>query len=139
MGKFKTLFLPIEKQVCDMEFSIELRRLGVNHNSALWWNVKTKTVHFFTSKEKSSSDWCQAYTSAELDEMLPARIENDSDVLNAGWIFTQKFMIGGGPCYECEWAGGHSEVAITGPNAKAKLLIYIIKNLKAKLKEREPK
>lgn len=73
------MILPLEKQVCSRELSIELKKLGFFHESLFYWapmKIDGKDDWFlafrnnFSPEDRDFRDWYSAYTASELGEFL---------------------------------------------------------------------
>jgi len=128
--------------VCDLEYAQELKRLGFKQESLWWWfpyyggepikisswdlGDKNGNQLGFAYSSDQSRDKISAYTVAELGEMLPYWIENDSIKLPS-----KSYKNVNGKGIEIEWfwntkkASGYAN---TEANARAKMLIYLKKN-----------
>lgn len=131
----------LEKQVCSLELAKELKELGVKQESYAVWHSK----HIWLAPEKSlgvgtwnKEDIVSAFTVAELGEMLPEKVEYKNELLDIRQVLNieQSF-------YEVEVNGDVSDyfdreyqlkigaktfTDFNEANARAKMLIYLIKN-----------
>lgn len=152
-----------ELQVCSLELAQKLLSLGVNEDSIFCYlNIdgegKYYLYHEYSMPEsfEYEDDPIQAYTAAELGEMIPFAISKPDEVPfdNYRLIITKfisvddkmnemnNFIIN----YECDTMEGHKEnpwltrkldTTIYDPNlanAMAKMLIYLIENNLIELK-----
>lgn len=131
--------MTLEQQVVSLELAKRLKELGVKQESLFFWcnfgkddwrgpysdidgtcfrYPNTPGSYDFTRKE--CSDYCSAFTSAELGEMLPSLDCRSYRVIPKEWI--------------CEY-GRYLAVAFdteskaqTEVDARAKMLIYLLEN-----------
>lgn len=113
------------------ELSNKLKRLGVEQNSTFYYDRK-RNVFFKNDLPLGSrtfeKDFTAAFSSDELNSILPAKIKNDvlrieavqTDELNflAGYVESKKLL----PSYSFK------KISKTEADAKAKLLIELILN-----------
>jgi hypothetical protein len=120
----------IKKQVCSLKLAKQLKELGVKQESLFYWSLDFFT-HISGKKVKEESlmykpirQWPKdyikkflipAFTCAELGEMLPEDARTEKKWKDK--------------CYQFRgfW-GGHEFWSKTEANARAKMLIYLLKN-----------
>ncbi len=136
--------MKIEKQVISLELARKLKKLGVKQNSLFYWlELYDKTIvlnhclmrnnndtegtlyqQYGVFKDKKNS--FSAFTTSELGEMLPARIEKDKEVIT---FFCNK----SDKMWETFYCSAKHEIYYyqmgkTLAGAMAKMLIYLKKN-----------
>lgn len=136
--------MKLERLVASLELSIELKELGVRQESLFCW-MKNPTGTTLKLPEYSIGQHCRnyrilqdregydnysAFTSGELGLALPWEIESESIVWTINFY---KFKSGEIQCvYRTICEGGYEfliEVCeFTEADARAKMLIYLIKN-----------
>lgn len=145
----------MENQVCSLELSKLLEKLGVKQNSYFYWVYTYKEkynlfhaenddcnqhngpgdITWLNIKKRSNQAW-SAFTVAELGYLLPKQIEIIIDVDKNGYgIFRPSLW-----CGRCEFTGDnryewmisygddHFVLDENEANARAKMLIYLIEN-----------
>ena len=137
------MIIPLEKQVCALEYSQELRKLGVKQDS-LWWWVHNKVrdewkVTFLTQCCKDhpeSWDYYSAFIVAELGEMLYDATESTHFSWSSSAIgeiegktkwsaIIHKYQVRQG-----NWIDIEAFLFTTEADCRAKMLIWFIKNKK---------
>lgn len=144
--------MTLEQQVTNLELSEKLKDLGVKQNSLFHWVKYRSTgviMPWFRAEVITESNsieiMCSAFTVAELGEMLPVRIEDDT------WLSCTKSLNGFGEICERisydKWEDKKNYLAvihvheiigipytkyenqkISEADLRAKMLIYLIKN-----------
>lgn len=123
----------IEDQVVSLELAKELKTLGEKQDSFWYWVIIDGYFDYQLVQKgydphlrKPTKDFCSAFTVAELGEMLPQYAESYRIATNN---FSCKF------CELIEDEKGNPKngkaiinVAKTEADARAKMLIYLIKN-----------
>ena len=115
---------------CDLEYAEELRDLGIKQESLWYWhNFGDKEKDCYKLGHKGDSRWrlYSAFTVAELGELLPVYIE----LKGRGSAYLDSFKHT--DCWVISYRVGRAradtrEEAGTEANARAKMLIYLIKN-----------
>lgn len=150
--------MKLENQVCNLELSKKLKKLGVKQESLFYWTPEETEGSYliYRGKEKPYFADISAFTVAELGEMLPKQLrlkikkgqcKQGCDIHNE-WIIAQLdisktncdewlvfYTWGIGTenedAYSNHWIG---EIDQNEANARAKMFIYLIENklLKAK-------
>lgn len=131
--------MKLEQQVTSLELSKRLKELGVRQESIFHW-IKAyydeddcyvnEPVWLITPKYNSSDsnivDFVSAFTVAELGELLPTDIKLQGEV---AWFETRKKTTTGSwiVAYDAE-EPCIFETADTEADARAKMLIHLIKN-----------
>ncbi len=130
--------MKLENQVCNLKLAKELKELGVEQESLFCWLEiieEPKYTEVISSKLREKylgpfTKFVNAFTVAELGEMLPDQIDNgfeDPDFIkfdynvtkNCGYIvFIEDF----------DFCKKHIEKAETEADARAKMLIYLLEN-----------
>jgi hypothetical protein len=115
--------MKLENQVCNLELSKKLKELGVKQESLFYW-VSIQGKYFiqhaiFVDPEYQSQPTYSAFTVAELGEGLPDNVIT--------WRDTEKW------CCVIEKPKDHDEFEDTEANARAKILIYLLKNKLVKI------
>jgi len=117
--------IPLENQVCNLELSKKLERLGVKQESVWYWvrfdhgNKKVKDwallerKNCFNEEDTLHIDYVSAFTVAELGEMLKESKSFQSSDKIGQW---------------CCWTTETVTHAKTEADARAKMLIYLIEN-----------
>ena len=78
--------MELQKQVCSLELSKQLKNLGFKQESYFYWNHQDYSGDVFYNithipgKGINAYQECSAYTVAELGEMLPYKYNNFRDV-----------------------------------------------------------
>jgi hypothetical protein len=69
--------MPLEQQVCALEYSKRFKELGVRQESIFFWDVHSPTAYAVTFVPYSCPglERYSAFTVAELGEMLPKKID----------------------------------------------------------------
>lgn len=140
--------MTLEQQVCSLDLAKKLKELGVKQESAFWW-TRPRDINDITALLEPSdtpTDWLEkfpldkwsAFTVAELGEMLPNVVGEDSKGL---WIQMRKSNglgnFKGGHCVEYTNANIEATQAViphpkvwdnTEADARAKMLVYLIEN-----------
>lgn len=132
------IILPMEKQVCRFELSKQLKELRVKQESAFYWIERLSGYFLVSAKElgdcslQGAVNYCcgdvigiySAFTVAELGEMLPVHATLSNGKIH--WLRIHKTLEG--------WVVGYFDntmplqfVADTEADARAKMLIYLIK------------
>ena len=126
----------LEDQVCSLELARELKELGVKQNSLWYWlknpckeHIKKGGDKYFVSYKAVHGEnhiIASAFTVAELGELLPDKIQ---DIRFHGVLYIKK--------ENYYWIVGYrknldqkiywEQVEDTEANARAKMLIYLIK------------
>jgi len=114
-----------EQQVCSLELSKKLKKLGVKQESLFWWEEvvmpRATFAELVSTKSEGTANMNHypAYTVAELGEMLPKLTETTRGVMN-DWR------------WRCEVKDEKSYVTASGADteadARAKMLIYLLEN-----------
>lgn len=115
-----------EKQVCSLEYSRELEKLGVRQNSIFYWRkyslCKNTDLYYIPNKEldllvlSGQLEYnFSAFTVAELGEMLPSKYIKEIEKVKTDWYFPEKYDVIG-------------NLQFTEANARAKMLIYLLEN-----------
>lgn len=113
--------IPLEKQVCSLEISKELKELGVPQDSLWWWvNHWQATSYMWDILPKDEDDkvnkHISAFTCSELGEMFPEWASSVKLPKSHGfrkWVALERSKI------EVE--------ADTEADARGRMLIYLIK------------
>lgn len=126
----------LESMVISRELAEELKALGVRQDSLFYWR-KNRASHLegwnlADCIDTHSVENYSAFTSGELGEMLPEKIEDDEDgTIHRLYIFRSgKSWI---TVYRYEenktgfWSTTYAENSETMTNSIAKMLIYLIK------------
>lgn len=139
--------MKLEDQVCSLELSKRLKELGVKQESLWYWCPKhtvnavlnkgechlitVETVKRLEKYEAYKYDFISAFTVAELGEMLPKTIKDPQ----ANWNLEIELYDGCSSLnYESYYATHEWKLLDNGitdtteANARAKMLIYLIKN-----------
>lgn len=137
--------MKIEDQVCSLELAKRLEELGVKQESYFYhhWYKKNRDYEYIDHKicaekieEFDDGKWklkvYSAFTVAELGEILPANLEDKyltshKCSRNGWWIFYSKFNDKDTDNNSC-WSARE-------PDARAKMLIYLIENNLIKVDE----
>lgn len=113
--------LPLEKQVCDLEYSKKLQELEVKQESLFCWSVDSPVSMTpcvvrteYASSIHGKGVECSAFTVAELGDMLPDHIGTQQE--DWGWALYVKGMLR--PEFNAE----------TEANARASMLCYLLEN-----------
>lgn len=125
--------LPLEKQVCSLDLSIKLKKLGLVQESYFYWSEK----HLAGSAEfeivHSARGWqatFSAFTVAELGEILPEKCQ-EIDRIDMN-LRVEKIDNEYKITYEANYYNildTEEEISdINEANARAKMLIYLIEN-----------
>lgn len=127
--------MKLEDQVCSLELAKRLKELGVKQESLFYWFTNQLVYRCDLSKwEKCKKYIFSAFTVGELGEMLPKRLEitiHDVSHINAIGI-----QIGQEYCFRDEFQPPTFEKRfelVTEADARAKLLIFLLKNKLLKL------
>jgi hypothetical protein len=135
--------MPLEKQVVSLELAKKLKELGVKQESAYGWLYGNQGAELYSAERfvNSNEQWihlvkkCNAYTVAELGEMLPKVIyeyENDEQkeyYLEYGYDETETKKTCKVAYSNCLL--GETKILIfanTEANSRTKMLIYLIEN-----------
>ena len=113
--------MKIEEQVCNLELARELKELGVKQESYFNW-VDNGEKWLVTQRQSFQSGF-SAFTVAELGAMLPSGITSEKTYGDE-----EKYFVS----YESE---AMNFVEKTEADARAKMLIYLIKNQLLSAKE----
>jgi len=121
--------MKLEQQVVSLELAKELKELGYPQESLFYWYLtnpsSTKEWILTRGRFPSSEYFCSAFIVSELGEMLPA---HDGEA----YYITQKGLFGNSWfCTRCrltDMKDLHQEEAKTEADARAKMLIYLLKN-----------
>lgn len=108
--------MKLEDQVCPLELAKRLKELGVKQESAFYWcdnNYGTWELED-SPLPAFESDWCSAFTVAELGEMLPSGVTTER-ILGSMWLSKKK-----GDRFDA--------TSVTEADARAKMLIHLIEN-----------
>lgn len=124
-----------EEQVTNLELSRKLKELGVKQESLWWWiknetskdnkfglanrELKNERIRFY-SNCSLKFEFFPAFTVAELGEMLPDEIYNGAILT---WKFENEYFCS---CKADETIPTFEDK--TEANARAKMLIYLLKN-----------
>ena len=135
--------LPLQKQVCSLELSQKLKKLGVPQESLWTWQKTTRgyVLCQYTYEKTPSNEGdnrYSAYTVAELGEMLPLVVTTKSGedhYLNcfraSKWTNGEDELLSWSIGYE-NGVFTNEEVQIqeakTEADARAKMLIYLLEN-----------
>jgi hypothetical protein len=115
--------MKLEDQVTSLELSKKLKELGVKQESLCFWEQATQTkkngelIWYLGTKDLPNSDWCSAFSVAELGEMLPDYVSTYKR--EGQWIADASLHRGG----EIPLMGSGTEA-----DARAYMLIYLIEN-----------
>lgn len=112
--------IPLEQQVTSLELSKRLKELGVKQDSLWYWGKRTfaNGVGVIDKEKANSSAWikiCSAFTVVELGEMLKYSLQSYYEDHDGDYhisIFGKTIMFIDGK----------------EADARAKMLIYLIKN-----------
>jgi hypothetical protein len=125
--------MKLEKQVTSLELAQKLKELSVEQNSLFKWFISPEGWKIVPQTEDTGLLICpSAFTVAELGEMLPALIEPSSSII--GYLSTYKRQV---PSANKLWGINYQnynervvcyENADTEADARAKMLIYLLKN-----------
>lgn len=132
----------LEKQLCSLESSKQLKKLGVKQRSLFYWirieaseHVDGYGLTYIANMFKPVSAFKEiysAFTVPELGELLPFLIEYNNKKY---WYHTEKINKNNKYCNEHEvnyTNGGKSTIGIvhgnTEANARAKMIIYLLEN-----------
>ena len=109
---------------CDLKYAKKLKELGVKQEGVFcyWQNATTKEWNFSNHLSHSPSKALSAFTVAELGELLP------DNVLSYHW-YKEYTAVARGEDNSII----HSIWADTEANARAKMLIWLIKQGKVKI------
>ena len=134
--------MKLKDQVVSLELAKKLKELGVKQTSLFWWGRDADKIKYSVEYVKNplwyEHSMYSAYTVAELGEMLPFKIFDESLVTNSKTehILNQLFRTVGNddftdsPYYEIYYSS--AEKTIFGDeleaNSRAKMLIYLIEN-----------
>lgn len=132
----------MENKVTNLELSKELKELGYKQAGLWWWDFSNNTlVPFgiwgkdlaFYQEAANRGDICAAFTCDELGEALPKTIKTKGEEYNLVIVKNLNELQ-----YESEidyntWDTLIKIDADTEANARAKMLIYLIKNKLMKL------
>jgi len=119
--------MKLEDQVCSLELAKKLKELGVDQDSYFYWcRIRDLETDHISIKSESQIQTLEnhyqvdkitsAFTVAELGEMLPSFI--DSWHVKRTWECSVKL----------DRDGGMTFCAKTEADARAKMLIYLLKN-----------
>lgn len=129
--------MELSKQLCNLEFSQRLKKLGVKQESLYFWIDYTLEGDFAIRDRKPNNtdifDHYSAYTCSELGEMLPMKVEL-KEIKEDGWLYISQTGDG--------WSMGYGYVDESGltwlpnlliddkneANCRAKMLIYLLEN-----------
>lgn len=132
----------LEKQCVSLELAKKLKELGVKQESLFYWYARAgrnehsdfKVITTEKNSQYSCLRWVQysysAFTVAELGEMLPDEILDKSNTEHYKYykLHTVKFHLEWQTRYQLSEDVWHLEKASTEADARAKMLIYLIKN-----------
>ena len=113
--------MKLQDQVCNLELSKELKKLGVKQESLFYWTKNPFWFPVIGSWKESAKpkEAISAFTASELGEMLPEEIYSFHSIGRKGkWVCSPAI---------CSRNVIDSE-AETEVNCRAKMLIYLIKN-----------
>ncbi|GAH25155.1 unnamed protein product [marine sediment metagenome] len=132
-----------EDQVCSLELAKQLKELGVKQDSVFFWcTIRDAEIEYIDIMRErdihmKENNYCveivrSAFTDAELEREIFQWIENQE----VPYDFTIHFSPTGGvwgtetfsEMYEVQLINSLMERAGTGANAKAKMLIHLLKN-----------
>lgn len=133
--------MELKDQVCSLELSKKLNKLGVKQDSWLYW-IKTDGAYgYFLFEKKDFPEWCKieetysAFTVAELGEMLPHKVSNIKGderearlKISKGKILAEWIVSYGIYAFNECLTLSHIETAKTETKSRAKMLIYLIEN-----------
>jgi hypothetical protein len=132
--------MKLENQVCSLELAKQLKELGVKQESLYFWCQQEGQNPGIIPKAKAKRilSWhkeiVSAFTVAELGEMLPDKLANE-EYLALHCIKTRKMSEEYKPIYKIFFAPAgatpkriHEQNAFTEADARAKILIYLLKN-----------
>lgn len=145
--------MKLEQQVASLELSKRLKELGVEQESLFYHFGTNKTaddsaVSFLNKAtvpdgfiiaqnylqlsdypcNRPNGEKYSAFTVAELGELLPHKLDCQSDSINAGWISSQKHIINNEVKWDCCYVGKNIEWSDTEADCRAKMLIYLLEN-----------
>jgi hypothetical protein len=139
-----------EKQVCSLEYSRELEKLGVKQNSIFYWRkyslCKNTDLYYIPNKETDLLILSgqleynySAFTISELLEKLPRKLPFKARATDFECDYDLEIYKLDNELYEVCYSG-QSDAGIYGeifrdtlPNALAQVLIYLLKNKVIKL------
>jgi len=149
------MILPLEKQVCSLELAKRLKELGAPQESLFkwiqsWhtseskdhqevvndgWGIKDASPVFTTGQEvfkwwyakaqKIEKERYAAFTCAELGELMKGKSGFDEEYGYSAWNGVWKEW--GAFIFDCDAEESHRETATTEADARAKMLIYLLK------------
>ena len=116
--------MKLEDQVCSLELSKQLNDLSVKQESLWYWGKYAYGKEYglvcpIYYNEHPYELECSAFTVAELGEMLPTYIKYER------WEFSYRV--------EYDFKNGYGVQQKTEADARAKMLIWLIKNGKVKI------
>jgi hypothetical protein len=135
-----------EKQVCSLEYSRELEKLGVRQNSIFYWRkyslCKNTDLYYIPNKEidllvlSGQLEYnLSAFTATELLERLPSKLPIKARATDFECDYSLSIYKLDDGKYEVCYAGlsdagcyGNEIIIDTLTNALAKLLIYLLEN-----------
>lgn len=126
--------LPLEKQVCALQYAERLRELGVKQDSYFnYYKDNENEIHIFSKTENGSYNeyvGCtyvifSAFTVAELGEMLPKEI----NIKTKKGKSISSFQINArGGYWQAVYFGAIQTAADTEADARSQMLIHLIEN-----------
>lgn len=118
--------MKLEEQVCSLELAKKLKELGFKQES-LFYHLVGGIASRSECLPLMGSDWCSAFTVAELGELLPCSINNDDLTImkssDLHWDISYDAIANG--CHEESF---YDQSDLNEANARAKMLIYLIEN-----------
>ena len=135
--------MELEKQVCSLELAEKLKDLGVPQDSIFYWvrsdlgNMGVQYVKAFVHQRRppdtDTFEYLSAFTVAELGEMFPTTIYDQSGeyFLNLG-ATSENIKYGNTREFTVSYVGIEKDIIHihehTEADARAKILIYLIEN-----------
>ncbi len=113
--------MKLEKQVCSLELSKRLKELGFEQES--YFKYMEANGKYVLMEGYPISNFCSAYTVAELGEMLPSDFHTNRIEMPTKEVGVKKNE------YHCwAWNFKNPQFGDTEANARAKMLIYLKEN-----------